>query len=124
MKIEKISYQKAFVIGPYLQDRVGVEIALEEGDSMEGVLDCAKKYIENWHKTAHPDLSATNTGLSQEPVTIQMEKPSTENRIAMLAADILSCTELKVLESYKLMVKSSEYLQATYDQQYKKLTEE
>lgn len=120
MKPEKITYQKAFVIGPYLQDKVGIEAFVNEGETIAQALTRAKKEIDEWHESAWP-LLKVDTGL-QEPAIIQTEKPSTEDRIAQLIKDIQSCTEVKVLESYKLIAKNNACLRAAYDQQYEKLT--
>ena len=56
MKITKVSLTKAFPTGPYLNDKVGIEIDLEEFDGPDDCLDKAKSTIEQWHKEAHPHL--------------------------------------------------------------------
>lgn len=56
MKITKVSYQKAFWIGSYLQDKAGVEIELEEGETPEQALTEAKGRLEQWHKEVNPLL--------------------------------------------------------------------
>jgi hypothetical protein len=56
MRIEKVSYQKTFSIGPYLTDKVGVEISLDEGDDMHSVLHNARNLVDHWHKEANPHL--------------------------------------------------------------------
>lgn len=43
--------------------------------------------------------------------------------LGALIADIYSTTELKVLESYRIMAKTKPELQAAYDQQMKKLSD-
>jgi hypothetical protein len=60
MKIISISYQKAFATGPFLQEKIGVEVAVAEG--MEDMaFKEAVATVERWHKEANPHLY-------QEPV--------------------------------------------------------
>jgi len=74
MKITKVNYQKAFWIGSYLQDKVGVEIELEEGESPEQVLTSAKERLENWHKEVNPllylDLGMPSQSQFREPESL------------------------------------------------------
>lgn len=57
MKLEKIIYQKAFVIGAYLQEKVGVEISIDEQDDPDTVFKDAKALVEKWHIENNPHLS-------------------------------------------------------------------
>lgn len=56
MKVDKVSYQKAFIIGPYLQEKVGIEIQLDEGENPDAVLGIAKGIVETWHRAANKEL--------------------------------------------------------------------
>src|ERR1700743_1051617 len=56
MKIVKVSYNKTFATGPYLNDKVGIEIELDEWDSPDDCLDKAKSTVEQWHKEANPHV--------------------------------------------------------------------
>lgn len=61
MKIEKVSYQKAYIIGPYLQEKVGFEASID-GDSPEEVLSKLRKMADDWHKENNPHLDAPMPG--------------------------------------------------------------
>lgn len=52
MNITKVTYQKAFVIGPYLQEKIGIEIDIDSGngETPEHALDKAKQIVEQWNK--------------------------------------------------------------------------
>lgn len=67
------------------------------------------------------DLKMTdfNTG---EPAVVQVEKQGEDQRIGVLVADINSCTELKVLESYKILAKTKPELQEAYNLKLKELS--
>lgn len=56
MKIERITYQKTFPLAPYVNEKIGVEIELSEGDKAEDTLDLAKTIVEGWHKENNPHL--------------------------------------------------------------------
>lgn len=114
MKVNTISYQKAFVIGPYLQHRIGVEIQLEEGEKPETVLSIAKGIVDSWHKEQYPVELPGQQGPMQE------SHVDRGNYKEAMEADIKSCTDLKVLETYKLLVRNNDYLQSVYE---KKLAE-
>jgi hypothetical protein len=55
MKIEKVTYQKTYSIGPYLTDRVGFE-ASHDGNDAKEVLSTLEAIADAWHKEAHPHL--------------------------------------------------------------------
>jgi hypothetical protein len=60
MKITKISYQKAFVVGPYLQEKIGVEIEVEDGDETAAFREAVIK-VGGWHRDANPHLYKEET---------------------------------------------------------------
>lgn len=115
MKIDKISYQKAFVIGPYLQHRIGVEIFLDEGEKPESVLSMAKGIVDSWHKAQYPEEVVSQNAPVGE-IVVDRGNPK-----AALEADIKSCMEIKVLESYKFLVRNDAQLQKVYDEKLAEL---
>ena len=54
MKIERVSYQKAYVIGPYLQEKVGFEATLDPGEFPENALKVLQDIADQWHKENNP----------------------------------------------------------------------
>lgn len=60
MKIVKVTYQKSYIIGPYLQEKVGFEADISEPEpnpeggfyiySPEGALTRLKEMADEWHK--------------------------------------------------------------------------
>jgi hypothetical protein len=77
--------------------------------------------VSQWDANYVPPPS-TMTTAGNGPITIQMQKTPEDQRIAALIADIYSCTEIKVLESYKLMVRAHPALDAAYVTQMEKLS--
>jgi hypothetical protein len=56
MKIERVTYKKIFPLAPYINEQVGIEAILEEGDTPEQALSSLKKVAEEWHKQANPGI--------------------------------------------------------------------
>lgn len=121
MKIEKINYQRAYVTGPFLQDKLGIEISIDQGvgETPEGAYTLAKLIMDNWHKTNNPHLEGTT--ITDVPEEIAIERSSHDARKALMQ-DMRSCQEVKVLESYRLLAKSDPELQLVYDQKMEELT--
>lgn len=57
MKIERVSYQKTFSIGPYLTEKIGIEIQLDDTDQPHDILTEAKRIVEGWHIEKNPGLN-------------------------------------------------------------------
>jgi hypothetical protein len=56
MKITTVNYQKSFVIGPFLQEKIGIEIEIDDTETPESALYLAKQIAEDWHKATNPQL--------------------------------------------------------------------
>jgi hypothetical protein len=69
MKPDKVTYQKVFPLSPYVNEKIGIEIQLEEYDNPEYCLDFAKEIVEGWHKKRNPHLI-------DEPAIYQSEVPT------------------------------------------------
>lgn len=59
MKVKTISYQKTFNLGNYCSERIGLDLELEEGKTIEQTLDEAKKTATDWHIANNPQLYTT-----------------------------------------------------------------
>lgn len=110
MMIERVSYQKTFNLGNYSSERIGVDIVLNEGEDAKLALSEASKLVHEYHK----ESAAQNPTQSTVDIVpeIRLDKQSLASS---LIRDINSCTELKVLESYRLIVKGKPELQTAYD---------
>ena len=50
MKVNTVSYSKVFSLGNFENEKIGVEIELQEGDDVQAVMQQAKQYVEFNHK--------------------------------------------------------------------------
>jgi len=120
MQINQVSYQKTFNLGNYSSERIGVEIVLNEGEDAKEALNTAKALVEEYHQQSSLMYSLPSNDIVRHPFPeIQVEK---EVREQTLEEQIRSCTDLKVLKAYQLLVKKDPILQEAYNQTMSKLT--
>lgn len=60
MKTTSINYSKVFSLGNYENEKIGVEIEIQEGDDIQKVIQTAREFVEFNHK-----LNGLNTELEQ-----------------------------------------------------------
>ena len=125
MNITSINYTKTYNLGSYQSEKIGVEISINEGENAMEALDTAKKLCQEFHEKNNPEPFVSGETIIQpastEPIPeIKVDKKTAkEQQEQKLIDDINSCTELKVLESYRLIAKSNKKLQTTYDYRLK-----
>jgi hypothetical protein len=124
MKIEKVSYQKLFSIGNFLNERIGFEASIDEGESPEAVVKHLKEVADNLHKEMNPGLEIhvnydaipySNFGSHKENQEEEKIPNGKEERIASIIRQINGCTEKKVLEAFHLLAKSSPEILSAYN---------
>ena len=127
MNITSVNYTKTYNLGSYQSEKIGVEISINEGENAMEALDTAKKLCQEFHEKNNPEPFVSGETIIQPALTepipeIKIDKKTAkEQQEQKLIDDINSCTELKVLESYRLIAKSNEKLQTAYDNKLKQL---
>jgi hypothetical protein len=129
MKFESIYIQDNFVpdicSDQFRRKNIGVSVILQEGDTIEKAEQLAEEFIADYIKRnkIEPPKSGVVSVPFEEIAAIQPpkidKKTAKEQQEQKLIDDINSCTELKVLESYRLIAKSNKKLQTTYDYRLK-----
>jgi hypothetical protein len=117
MNIISVNYNRTYSIGPFLNEKIGVEATIEEGDNPIEVLKSLKELADSFNKIANPHLEESQP---PEPIVLpiaQIEKPIGKSMVEQ----IMSCDSMKVLESYKLLVKNNDEWKAAYDSKYNQL---
>ncbi|HRP33529.1 MAG TPA: hypothetical protein PKV73_16650 [Agriterribacter sp.] len=56
MKPDRIIYNKLFPLGQFTNEKIGVEIQLDDGDSPEKALELAKTMVEKFHRENNAGL--------------------------------------------------------------------
>jgi hypothetical protein len=120
--IKTVSYQKLFPLGMYCNERIGVEVELGDNQDPMKALEEAKRLTEEFHKQSNPEIY--NNVDEETPVLAMIKKEEKKNLSTQdrLIVDISTCTELKVLESYKLLSKKYPEIQDAYDKKYAELS--
>jgi hypothetical protein len=60
MKVKTISYAKVFPIAPYENQKIGVEIELDETDGFDETFEYAKELVHKWAKVDDTPTWASN----------------------------------------------------------------
>lgn len=80
MKITNVSYQKAFATGPFLQEKIGFEAEIEDGEeSVTAALTELKSLAEGWHNNNNPHLYQESG--AEEYAANKMQQLQQEGRI-------------------------------------------
>lgn len=135
MKYEKLIFIYPFSIGSFLNAKIGMEATLEEGDDVN---ECFDKLSKDVKLLADKERGVVNdvewqkfNGLQvighQSPeelsgtFTIQHKQEEPEP-IGVTAAKIKSCSDLKILETYRFIKDKNEELKAAYVERYSELS--
>jgi len=119
----KISYQRTYSIGPYLTEKIGLEDEVPDGIDPLQVFQQLKEMSDKAHEELNPHL--------QNPTPVQSdivygkpvaEVPRTrEDELASIINEINTCTDLKVLKTYSLLMKVYPEAQSEYDKKLQSL---
>lgn len=93
MKITKVNYTKAFVIGAFLQEKIGVEIEIDDTETPEKALSEAKRIAETWHIANNPQVHS----MPPPAPYVSSELPVINTAEEKLAIEIENATTMKEL---------------------------
>jgi len=130
MVIDRISYTKTFNLGSYQSEKIGVEIALNEGEDAKEALSTAKALVHEYYMEGLPLQQVTGLSMvaDNKPVPIKQIEKEPETKLTKeerQIAEISACTKLEKpdgLLSYEALVKSYPYLTDIYNKTLKRLT--
>lgn len=121
MNLKTVSYQKIFPTGMmYLNHKIGVEIELSPDDNPDDAFQLAKQTVERWNIESNPGMAAA-IAYSEPELPLIPKKNGKEAATDNMITAINSCTELKVLETFRLLVKNNPVFQEAYDKKLKQL---
>lgn len=139
MKI-KVEYSESIQIAEGLWRKIGIEIDDEiqpfsSEHNPEGLSQLlhnqAKEYVQRWHKEAQHDhlfykepIAAVTMEVANNRIFMGQKPHNSviEDTPVDLEKEIMSCSSLKVLESYKFIVRGKEELQKIYDEKFAELS--
>lgn len=121
MKVTEVTFKRNYAISPLTMEHMHLQVtvAVEEGESTSKALRYAQEQVESFYKDAcrqsspseyEPKNSQTNFNNDHLYFKMVNDLPSIS-----LVDQIYGCTDLKVLESYRLIAKADTETQAAYD---------
>jgi hypothetical protein len=71
MKITSISYKKIFPIAQFVNETIGVEIQVDEGDDTDEAFKIAKETVEQWASVKIEEKSIDYFGETNEDIVVR-----------------------------------------------------
>jgi hypothetical protein len=118
MHIQVINYQKTFNLGNYSSEKIGVEIALNQGDDAKLALQEAQKLVEEYHQENLEKIQFQSVEeiIWNEPV--KKEKKETKSVTQRTKEFIDSSKTIKELKAWELMCKNNVELSQYYNEKF------
>jgi hypothetical protein len=120
MHIQTINYTRTFNLGNYSSEKIGVEFALNEGESATKALDYARELVEEYHKQTVIKLKDLNEFYQEVPdeiIPTQSKKSLAEKTIEFINA----CKTKEELRAWELMAKNNPEVLESYNAKLKSL---
>jgi hypothetical protein len=119
MHIQTINYTRTFNLGNYSSEKIGVEFAINQGESANKALDIARDLVEDYHKQSvarMKDLGYFNNDeIIEETIPTQSKKTLAEKTKEFIDA----CKTKDELKAWELMSKNNPELLEYYNNKLK-----
>ena len=122
MHIQTIVYQRTFNLGNYSSEKIGVEFAINQGESANKALDIARELVEQYHaenvkrlKDLSEFLGVNDEGIYEEVIPTQSKKSLAEKTKEFIDA----CKTIEELRAWELMAKSNSEILEHYNKKLK-----
>lgn len=120
MHIQTINYTRTFNLGNYSSEKIGVEFALNQGESATKALDVARDLVEEYHKQnviRLKDLGDFYQEVPDEIIPTQSKKTLAEKTKEFINL----CKTRDELKAWELMAKNNPDLMEIYNAKLKSL---
>lgn len=125
MHIQTVSYTRTFNLGNYSSEKIGVEFALNQGESANKALDIARELVEQYHTENVKRLKEVSEflGVSYDNTTYEEVIPTQSKKtLAEKTKDFIdSCKTKEELKAWELMSKNNPELLEHYNNKLKTL---
>ena len=115
MHIQTVNYTRTFNLGNYSSEKIGVEFALNQGESANKALDIARELVEEYHKQNVIRLKELgyfyDEQVSEEVIPTQSKQTLAEKTKNFID----SCKTKEELKAWELMSKSNPELLKHYN---------
>ena len=132
MHIQTIVYQRTFNLGNYSSEKIGVEFAINQGESATKALDIAREMVEEYHAenlkrlkevydksigdALYKAIGSIRTGDESEVIPTQSKQTLAEKTKSFID----SCKTKEELNAWKLMAETHKLMEF-YNEKHKSL---
>lgn len=117
MHIQSVNYQQTFNTGNYSSQKIGIEIAVNQGESASKALNTAKELVNEFFKESMANMP--EVGFEEPAEIIQTQSPKTLND--RTKEFINTCNSIEELKAWELMSKRNDELKKSYEDKMAKL---
>jgi len=117
MHIQTINYTRTFNLGNYSSEKIGVEFALNPGESADKALDNARQLVEEYHKKSVKQIEEAGFYFEQdEPIVEKVIPTQSKKTLTERTKEFInSCTTKQELKAWELMCKNNSELLEYYN---------
>jgi len=117
MHIQTIHYTRTFNLGNYSSEKIGVEFALNPGESADKALDNARQLVEEYHKKSVKQIEEAGIYFEQdEPITEKVIPTQSKKTLTERTKEFIdSCKTKQELKAWELMCKNNPELLEYYN---------
>lgn len=117
MHIQTINYTRTFNLGNYSSEKIGVEFALNPGESADKALDNAKQLVEEYHKKSVKQIEESGLYFEQdEPIVEKVIPTQSKKTLTERTKEFInSCKTKQELKAWELMCKNNSELLEYYN---------
>ena len=117
MHIQTINYTRTFNLGNYSSEKIGVEFALNPGESADKALDNARQLVEEYHKKSVKQIEEAGLYFEQdEPITEKVIPTQSKKTLTERTKEFIdSCKTKQELKAWELMCKNNPELLQYYN---------
>jgi hypothetical protein len=117
MHIQTIHYTRTFNLGNYSSEKIGVEFALNPGESADKALDNARQLVEEYHKKSIKQIEEAGLYFEQdEPIVEKVIPTQSKKTLTERTKEFInSCTTKQELKAWELMCKNNSELLEYYN---------
>ena len=117
MHIQTINYTRTFNLGNYSSEKIGVEFALNPGESADKALDNARQLVEEYHKKSVKQIEEAGLYFEQdEPIVEKVIPTQSKKTLTERTKEFInSCTTKQELKAWELMCKNNPELMEYYN---------
>ena len=119
MHIQTINYTRTFNLGNYSSEKIGVEFAINQGESATKALDIAKELVEEYHKKNVEQLKDLGYFHDEQVPDVIIPTQSKQTLAEKTIEFINACKTKHDLKAWELMAKSNPEVLEIYNAKLK-----